>query len=79
MCELMKQYEYYTKHEKELLDRYMGKYLVISDDLKVSAFDTKQEAYASGDEMYGLGNFMLQYCDYDAFHTVHFVNLGFAV
>lgn len=37
---LRKQYDYYVAHEKELLKKFEGKHLVISDNLEVAAFNS---------------------------------------
>lgn len=76
MLELERQYQFYLEHEAEFLEKYEGKYLVISEDLDVTSFDTKQEAYAFGAENFGLGNFLLQECTYDATHTVNYMNFN---
>lgn len=78
MLELEKQYQYYLDHEADFLKKYEGKFLVISDSLEVSAFDTKMDAYAYGAENLGLGNFLLQECTYNAAHTVNYVNFNLA-
>ena len=78
MLELEKQYQYYLDHEAEFLKKFEGKFLVITDDLEVSAFDTKKDAYAFGAEKAGLGNFLLQECTYSAAHTVNYVNFNLA-
>lgn len=78
MLELEKQYLFYLDHEADFLKKYEGKYLVISDKLEVSAFDSKKEAYAFGIENAGLGNFQLQECTYNATHMVNYVNFNLA-
>lgn len=78
MLELEKQYQYYLDHEAELLEKHEGKFLVISEHLKVFVFDSKKDAYAFGAEKLGLGNFLIQECTYDAAHTVNYVNFNLA-
>lgn len=79
MIALEKQYNYYMEHETELLEKFGGQYLVISDALEVSAFASKKEAYMYGADTYGLGNFLLQFCDYETAHTVHSINIRLAI
>lgn len=79
MIALEKQYDYYMEHEKELLEKYEGLYLVISDGLDISAFKSKKEAYTYGADTYGLGNFLLQFCDYETAHTIHSINIRLAI
>lgn len=78
MLELEKQYQYYLDHEAEFLKEYEGKFMIISDNLTIKCFDSKKEAYAYGVENLGLGNFLLQECNYDAVHTVNYVNFNLA-
>lgn len=74
MLALEKQYNYYMEHEEELLKKYENQYLVVSEDFVVTAFTSKQEAYYFGAEKYGLGHFLLQFCNYDEVRLVHTVN-----
>lgn len=76
MLELERQYQFYLEHEAEFLEKYEGKYLVISESLDVTSFDTKKEAYAFGAENLGLGNFLLQKSSYDATHAVNCMNFN---
>lgn len=76
---LDKQYCYYLANEDTLLGQYKGLYLVIAEDLSVHPFKSKLDAYYYGEENYGLGHFLLQYCDYDAVHTVNTVNMRMCV
>ena len=78
MLELEKQYQFYLDHEADFLRKYEGKFLVITDDLEVSAFESKKDAYAFGAENVGLGNFLIQECTYNAAHMVNYVNFNLA-
>ena len=59
---LEKQLTYFKENQKTLVRKYSGKYIVISDDLTVTAFDSLESAYVYGTTNYGLGNFLLQDC-----------------
>ena len=59
---LEKQLKYFKENQKALIKQYSGRYLVISEDLSVSAFSSLEEAYAFGTQSYGLGKFLLQDC-----------------
>lgn len=59
---LEKQLRYFKETQKTLVRKYSGKYIVISNDLAVTAFDTLEGAYIYGTTNYGLGNFLLQDC-----------------
>ena len=62
MCKLQNQHNYYTEHKSSLLQKYEGKYLVITEKNDVLPFDTRAEAYTFGAQQYGLGNFMIKKC-----------------
>lgn len=74
---LEKQYDYYVSHEDELLKKFSGMHLVISDDLQVMAFVKPQDAFRYGEEHYGLGNFLLQRCSPGVLQIVNTVNCSF--
>lgn len=57
-----KQLKYFKEHQKELMKKFSGRFLIISEDLEIIVFDTLPEAYTFGVEKYGLGNFLLQNC-----------------
>ena len=57
-----KQLKYFKENQKALVKEYSGRYIVISEDLQIYAFDTLEKAYVYGVENYGLGNFLLQDC-----------------
>lgn len=57
-----KQLKYFKDNQSTFAKKYSGKYLVISEDLTVSVFDTLDSAYTFGTSNYGLGNFLLQDC-----------------
>jgi len=59
---LEREYNYYKAHEKELLQRYKGKYVAIVGEKIIGAFGSELEAYAEMKKKYGPGNFLLQHC-----------------
>lgn len=71
---LEKQYDYYVDHEKELLEKYNGMHLIISDDLQVMAFVKPQDAFEYGEEHFGLGRFLLQRCAPGVLQVVNTIN-----
>lgn len=71
---LAKQYDYYVSHEKELLDKFKGLFLVISDTLEVYAFPKGMDAYNFGAENIGLGKFLIQECKPGKLDEVNYVN-----
>ncbi len=66
MCQLQKQYDFFRRNKSSLLEDHKDKYLIISEQLEVKAFDTISEAYSYGAKTYGLGQFLLQECSEDA-------------
>lgn len=74
---LQEQYNYYVAHESELLDKYLGKHLVISDALQVYSFVNPKEAYQFGINNFGAGHFMLHKCIPGSLNVVHTVNYAF--
>ena len=59
---LEKQLKYFKDNQKALIKEYSGQYIVISEDLIVTAFASLESAYIFGTQNYGLGNFLLQDC-----------------
>ena len=71
---LESQYDYYKTHEAELLKRYEGKHLVISDMLQVYAFLSPEEGYQFGVKNFGAGHFLLHKCVPGSLNIVHTIN-----
>ena len=59
---LIQNFYYYLANQDELLRRYNGKYLVISDKKVIYASKDNEEALKKGMEMVGTGNFIMQLC-----------------
>lgn len=57
---IKKLYDYYKSREDEFLQNVPGKFLVISENLKIYAMDTDADAYKLGCAAFGLGNFLIQ-------------------
>ncbi|MBQ2112784.1 MAG: hypothetical protein II194_06135 [Bacteroidales bacterium] len=55
-------FKYYLEHQEELVKEYDGKYLIITSDGVVGAYETLNEGYEMALKTYGKGNFMLQLC-----------------
>ena len=55
-------FNYYLEHQEELVKEYDGKYLIITSEGVVSAYDSLNEGYEVALKTYGKGNFMLQLC-----------------
>jgi hypothetical protein len=55
-------YYWYLANQAELVKKYDGKHLVLSGCTVAGAYDTRRDAYVSGANNYGLGNFLIQKC-----------------
>ena len=59
---LDKEFQYYKDHQKELVQRYKGKVLVIRQETVVSTHDDQLEAYLDARNKYPAGTFLIQLC-----------------
>lgn len=57
-----KDFQFYLKSQSELLKKYNGKVLVISNENVVESFDNIKEAYQYGLKNCEIGNFIIQLC-----------------
>jgi len=55
-------FKFYLDNQTELVERYRGKYIVITKDGVVGAYDSEPQGYYESVKQYGLGNFMIQLC-----------------
>ena len=51
---------YYKENQKELVEKYQGKFVVIKDKEVQGVYDTKIEAYAEAQKNFELGTFLIQ-------------------
>lgn len=72
--QLQSQYDYYEKHESELLEQYQGMHLVISDTFQVYPFVSPKEGYQFGVKTFGAGRFLLHKCVPGSLNVVHTIN-----
>ena len=59
---LEKEFDFYLTHQNELINKYLNKYLIITDEQVAVAFDTKEEAYDFATSKFELGTFIIQQC-----------------
>ncbi|MFA5838921.1 MAG: hypothetical protein WC849_03215 [Candidatus Paceibacterota bacterium] len=59
---LEKELNYYKKHQKELVNKYSGRFLVIKDEKLQGDYETEIEAYNTGKKNNELGTFLIQKC-----------------
>ena len=53
------EWEFYENNRDELVKKYCGKYVVISGDKVISAYDDQNEAYYETVKSIPLGSFMI--------------------
>ncbi len=59
---LQKEFQYYLDHQKELVKKYDGRFLVIVGEKVVNDYKTELEAYEDSIRKYKPGTFLIQYC-----------------
>ena len=60
---LQREFEYYLQNQKELVQKYNGKVLVIKGQTIIGVFDAELEAVQQTSEKHELGTFLVQKCD----------------
>jgi hypothetical protein len=60
---LEKEFEFYLKHQAELVKKFNGKFLVIKGEKVVGAYDSEADAIKSGSQEFELGTFLVQKCE----------------
>ena len=58
---LENEWEFYIKNRDELVERYCGKYVVISGENVVAAYDDQKTAYRETIKSIPLGSFMIHH------------------
>lgn len=59
---LEKEFNYYLSHQKELVEKYNGKFLVIIKEEIVGYYDSFEDALAESQKKFELGKFLIQRC-----------------
>ena len=59
---LEKEFDYYLKHQSELVREYNGKVLVIKDESVIGVYDTEESAYFESQKKHTIGTFLIQLC-----------------
>jgi len=63
MLKLKDEFEYYLKHQKELVKKYNGKFLVIKGQKIIGAYETELEAVEKTSKKEKIGTFLVQKCE----------------
>ena len=72
---LKKNYDFYIRNHKEIVSKYLNKFIVIKEEKIVDSYDTFEEAARESAKKYELGTFIIQECSQDldettqAFHS----------
>jgi hypothetical protein len=59
---LKKEFDYYVTHQKELVEKYNGQYLVIVGDSVVGHYESFEKALIEAQTKYEAGKFLIQHC-----------------
>lgn len=60
---LEKEFNYYLEHQKELVSKYNGKFIVIKNHQVIGTFDSELEAIKKTAVKHELGTFLVQKCE----------------
>lgn len=60
------EFKFYLEHQKELVSKYSGRYLVIVGNMVVGEYSSNEEAYIEAQKKYELGTFLIQQCTEDS-------------
>ena len=60
---LQSEFEFYIEHQKELVAKYRGKYVVIKDRSVIGAYDDELQAVRETSKRHKLGTFLVQLCE----------------
>jgi len=61
---LKDEFEFYLGNQKELADKYNGKFLVIKNQKIIGVYDSELEAIQETSKTEQLGTFLVQKCEY---------------
>jgi len=56
------EFSYFQKNQKELAEKYSGKFIVIKGEAVIGAYETEREAYEKTIKDHELGTFLIQQC-----------------
>jgi hypothetical protein len=63
MAKLEREFNYYLKNQKALLEKFKHKYLVIKGEEVLGAYDSEIQAITETTKTYELGTFLVQKCE----------------
>jgi hypothetical protein len=59
---LEKEFQYYLDNQKDLVEKYNEKFIVIKDNMVIGVYDSHSEAYNTTLKSHELGTFLIQHC-----------------
>jgi hypothetical protein len=59
---LKQEFQYYLDNQKELVEKYRGKFIVIKDKQVIGVYPTEIDAYTNSVKTNELGTFLIQEC-----------------
>ncbi len=62
---LKEDFNYYVQNHKEIVKKYLNRYIVIKEQSIVDSYDTFEEAVSESSKKYDLGTFIIQKCSED--------------
>lgn len=60
---LEKEFQYFLDHQKELVRKYGGKFIVIKKQEIIGIYDTEIQAFEETQKQHKLGTFLIQECN----------------
>lgn len=63
MGELEREFNYYLEHQKELIKKYGGKFIVIKGEAVIGEYESELEAVEETSKEHELGTFLVQKCE----------------
>ncbi len=57
-----KEFQYFLDHQKELVEQYSGKFIVIKNQEVIGVYTTEAEAFIETQKNHELGTFLIQEC-----------------
>lgn len=77
---LHKEFEYYLSHQRELIEKYEGRFLVIKGEKVIGDYSSRIEAYQQTKKHHKLGTFIIQQCEASSSaysHNFHTLSVSF--
>jgi hypothetical protein len=74
MSGIAKQIDYFKANKDDLVKRYLGKIIVISEEFVITECNNEEEAFDYGVTEYGYGNFLLKNLQDASSSRVHIIS-----